>query len=241
MQQDEKTSNWPLPPRMSKYGTPTGFGYSSRTSDNTQSGIPQVTTHSPASHKWQHSPASHKGQHTVRHYFPWHFHNTLSTPSRSITADLLWRYACCLQELLISSILQNFMYIFSLIPEFRRWADCPVPSQVWRLVVTHGTRKQITHSRFPWSLAGNVGRQFRGSAKGCDLGISSSGEEWAHIGHFTHIGHFNIPNSCWTASFCSRFMPLKVRWKLISTKNLLMYKYNNTMALHRFSVRKLEQ
>ena len=168
---------------MSKYGTPTGFGYSSRTSDNTQSGIPQVTTHSPASHKWQHSPASHKGQHTVRHYFPWHFHNTLSTPSRSITADLLWRYACCLQELLISSILQNFMYIFSLIPEFRRWADCPVPSQVWRLVVTHGTRKQITHSRFPWSLAGNVGRQFRGSAKGCDLGISSSGEEWAVLSH----------------------------------------------------------
>ena len=38
------------------------------TSDNTQSCIPQVTTH---------SPASHKGQHTVRHYFPWHFNNTL--------------------------------------------------------------------------------------------------------------------------------------------------------------------
>ena len=41
-----------------RYGTPTGFEYSSRRSDNTQSGIPQVTTH---------SPASHKGQHTVRH------------------------------------------------------------------------------------------------------------------------------------------------------------------------------
>ena len=31
-----------------RYGTPTGFEYSSRRSDNTQSGIPQVTTHSPA-------------------------------------------------------------------------------------------------------------------------------------------------------------------------------------------------
>ena len=29
--------------------------------------LAEVTTHSPASHKWQHSPASHKWQHTVRH------------------------------------------------------------------------------------------------------------------------------------------------------------------------------
>ena len=96
-----------------RYGTPTGFGYSSRTSNNTQSGIISLSTSTTLS----------------------------STPSCSITADFFWRYAGCLQELRISSILQNFLYIFFLIPEFCRWADCPILSQLWWLVVTHGTQK----------------------------------------------------------------------------------------------------
>ncbi len=204
-----------------RYGTPTGFGYSSRTSNNTQSGIISLSTSTTLS----------------------------STPSRSITADFFWRYAGCLQELRISSILQNFLYIFFLIPEFRRWADCPILSQLWRLVVTHGTQKQNSHSALSLPLEsgrGNVGRQFRGSAKG-DLGISSSREDWAVLSvlHTLVISTFQgqplLSNSCWTASFCSWFMPLKVRWKLISTQNLLIYKYNSTIGLHRFSVGKLEQ
>ena len=205
-----------------RYGTPTGLGYSSCTSDNTQSGIISLSTSTTLS----------------------------STPSHSITADFFWRYTGCLQELCISSILQNFLYIFFLIPGFHWWADCPIPSQLWWLVVIHGTGKQNSHSAFSLPLGsggGNVGRQFSASATGCDLGILSSREEWAVLSasHTSVISTFQgqplLSNSWWTASFCSWFMPLKVRWKLISIKNWLMYKYNNTIALHRFSVRKLEQ
>ena len=147
---------------------------------------------------------------------------------------------------------KTFCTSFFLIPEFRQWADCPIPSQLWWLVVTHGTQKQNSQSHSALSLPlesgrGNVGRQFRGSAKGCDLGISSSREEWAVLSvlHTLVISTFQgqplLSNGCLTASFCSWFMPLKVRWKLTCTKNLLMYKYNSTIGLHRFSVGKLEQ
>ena len=135
-----------------------------------------------------------------------------------------------------------------LIPEL--FCRCPISSQLWRLVVTHGTQKQNSHSALSLPLEsgrGNLDHQFRGSAKGCDLGISSSREEWAVLSVLhtsvtsTFQGQPLLSNSCWTASFCSWFMPLKVRWKLISTKNLLMYKCNSTIGLHRFSVGKLEQ
>ena len=112
-----------------RYGTLTGFGYSSCTSDNTQSGIISLSTSTTLS----------------------------STPSCSITANFFWRYAGCLQELCISSILQNFLYIFFLIPEFRRWADCPIPIQLWRHVVTHGTQKQNSHSALSLPLESGRG------------------------------------------------------------------------------------
>ena len=107
----------------------------------TQSGIPQVTTHSPASHRWQHSPASHKGQHTVRHYFPWHFHNTfINTVTFHNSRPFV--KICWLSPRIAHLILQNLLYIFFLIPEFLNGLTAPVPSQLWRLVVTHGTQKQ---------------------------------------------------------------------------------------------------
>ena len=90
------------------------------TRDNTQSGIPQVTTH---------SPASHKGQHTVRHYFPCHFHNTLIN-TVTFRNSRPFVKICWLSPRIAHLILQNLLYIFFLIPEFRRWADCPVPSQL---------------------------------------------------------------------------------------------------------------
>ena len=85
-----------------RYGTPTGFGYSSRTSDNTKSGIISLSTSTTLS----------------------------STPSHSITVNFFWRSAGCTQELRISSILQNFLYIFFSNPRVSSmgWLPHPKPT-----------------------------------------------------------------------------------------------------------------
>ena len=88
-----------------------------------------------------HSPASHKGQHTVRHYFPWHFNNTLINTVTFHNSRPFVKI-CWLSPRIAHLILQNLLYIFFLIPEFLNGLTAPVPSQLWRLVVTHGTQKQ---------------------------------------------------------------------------------------------------